>query len=83
MDPFVEQILQQRVFLQDEDYGYTALHVYVAGIPEPWEFAAEDQFVFPEGSGLMIVREDPATYDNEDVPEHVFRLNAIVVTQLV
>jgi hypothetical protein len=57
-----------------------------AGVPEPWEFGHDDEFDFKEESGLLIVRTGPTDEDNNDnadVPECVFRLDAIVVTQLV
>jgi len=35
---FVGQIMLQLVFLHNEDYGYSGLNVYVAGVEGPWEF---------------------------------------------
>jgi hypothetical protein len=80
---FVGQIKQQLEFLHDADYIYSALHVYVAGVPEPWEFGPDDDFDFHEDSGFLIVRRDPTNNDNADVPEAVFRLGNIVATQLI
>lgn len=83
-ETFVGQVEQQLEFLRDEDCTYSALHVYVAGVPEPWVFEPDDDFNFNEESGLLIVRDGPTdTYDNAEVPEYVFRLDAIVATQLV
>ena len=83
-ETFVGQIKQQLEFLHDSEYTYSALHVYVAGVPEPWEFGPDDDFDFNEGSGFLIVRRGPTEEnDNADVPETVFRLGNIVVTQLV
>jgi hypothetical protein len=86
---FVDQIKQQLEFLRDkeeEDYTYSELHVYVAGVPEPWKFGPDDEFEFNENSGYLIVRSGPTDVDNNnnaDVPESVFRLGTIVATQLV
>ena len=55
------------------------LHVYIAGVPEPWEFGRDDDFDFNEDSGFLIVRRGPTDEDNNnnaDVPESVFHLNA-------
>ena len=74
------------VLARQEEYSYSALHVYVAGVPEPWVFEPDDEFKFNEESGLLIVRDGPTDEDNNDnaeVPEYVFRLDAIVATQLV
>jgi hypothetical protein len=81
-ETFVGQIKEQLKFLRDEDYGYSTLHVYIAGVPEPWEFEAGDEFDFHEDSGFLIVRRSP-TDDIAEVPETVFRLGNIVATQLV
>ena len=85
-ETFVGQIKQQLEFLQDPEYGYSALHIYVAGVPEHWEFGRDDDFDFNEDSGFLIVRRGPTDEDNNDnadVPESVFRLGNIVATELV
>jgi hypothetical protein len=85
-ETFVDHVKQQLEFLHDSAYGYSALHVYVAGVPEPWRFEPDDEFHFNEESGLLIVRDGPTdedNYNNADVPEYVFRLDAIVATQLI
>jgi hypothetical protein len=85
-ETFVGQIIEQLKFLRNDDYSYSALHVYVAGVPEPWEFGRDDDFDFNEDSGFLIVRRGPTDEDNNDnadVPESVFRLGNIVATQLV
>ena len=72
--------------MKDEEYVYSSLHVYVAGVPEPWEFGPDDDFDFNEDSGFLIVRRGPTDEDNNDnadVPESVFRLGNIVATELV
>jgi hypothetical protein len=80
---FVGQVKRQLKFLRDEKYSYSTLHVYVAGVPEPWEFGPDDEFHFNEESDLLIVRDGPsAEYGNAGVPEHVFGLDTIVATQL-
>lgn len=83
---FTDHMRQQLGFLRDSDYVYEAIQVYVSGIAEPWEFTAGDEFEFHEDTGVLIVRDGPTGedgHDNADVPEYVFRLDAIVATQLV
>jgi len=83
---FVEQIRQQLLFLRDPTYSYRALQLFVAGVPDPWEFKAEDDFEFHEQTGVLVVRDgpsDPEGHDNAEVPEYVFRLDAVVASQLV
>jgi hypothetical protein len=83
---FVEQIRQQLSFLRDPTYSYRALQLFVAGVPDPWEFKAEDDFEFHEQTGVLVVRDgpsDPEGNDNAEVPEYVFRLEAVVASQLV
>jgi hypothetical protein len=85
-ETFVGQIKQQLKFLQDEEYSYSTLNVYVAGVQEPWEFGPDDDFDFNEDSGFLIVRRGPTDEDNNDnadVPESIFRLGNIVATELV
>ncbi len=58
----------------------------MAGITEPWEFLADDEFEFHENTGVLIVRDGPSDengHDNAEIPEYVFRLEAVVATQLV
>lgn len=83
---FADHIRQQLGFLRDPNYLYQALQLYVSGISEPWEFTAGDEFDFHEDTGVLIVRDGPTGedgHDNADVPEYVFRLDAIVAAQLV
>jgi hypothetical protein len=83
---FTQQIKEQLMALREADQGYAALQVYVAGIAEPWEFLGQDEFEFHEGTGVLIVRDGPSGENgqgNDEVPEYVFRLDAIVATQLV
>jgi hypothetical protein len=83
---FVEQVRQQLMFLRDPEYAYHALHLYIAGVNDPWEFKAEDDFEFHEDTGVLVVRDGPtheAAHDNADVPEYVFRLDSVVASQLV
>jgi hypothetical protein len=83
-EALVQQIKKQLEFLQDERYGYSALHVYVAGVADPWIFGPDDEFDWDNaGAGFLIVREDPNSWYNAGVPENVIRLAAIVGTQLV
>jgi hypothetical protein len=78
---FIQQLEQQLFSLRDPDQAWTALRVYVAGIAAPWEFDAENEFEFHEDTSVLIVRDGPGT--EAEVPEYVFRLDAVVATQLV
>jgi hypothetical protein len=83
---FVEQLQQQLLCLRDPQYRYRALRVHVAGATEPWEFVAQDELEIHDDLGLLIVRDGPsdeAGHNNADVPEYVFRLDAVVASQLV
>lgn len=83
---FVEQIREQLAYLCDPEYNYRTLQLYLMGQPAPWEFVPGDEFEFHEDTGVLIVRDGPTDedgHDNADVPEYVFRLDAIVATQLV
>ncbi len=85
-ETFIHQIKHQLLALRDPSYAYRTLHLYVAGITEPWEFRGEDEFEFHEDTGVLIVRDGPTDEsgnDNGEVPEYVFRLDAIVAAQLV
>ena len=83
--PFVEEMKRQLAYLRDPEFGYQALHVYVSGVAGPWEFAAGDEFEFHDDTGVLIVRDGPNGKNDpdSDVPEYVFRLDAVVATQLV
>jgi len=83
--PFVEEMKRQLTYLRDPEFGYQALHVYVSGVAGPWEFSSGDEFEFHDDTGVLIVRDGPAGKNDpdNDVPEYVFRLDAIVATQLV
>jgi hypothetical protein len=83
---FRHEVERQLMSLRDPDYAYEGLLVYVAGIPEPWKFVAADELEFHEDTGVLVARDGPTDengHDNAEVPEHVFRLDAIVATQLV
>ena len=83
---FTEQMKDQLRYLRDPYYAYRGLQLFVTGVPEPWQFAAGDDFEFHDDAGVLIVRDGPIDedgHDNAEVPEYVFRLDAIVATQLV
>ena len=83
---FTQQMKDQLRYLRDPYYAYHGIHVFVSGVPEPWQFAANDDFEFHDEAGVLIVRDGPTDeegHDNADVPEYVFRLDAVVATQLV
>jgi len=78
----IAKIREQIEFLQNEEYGYDLLLVYVSGIAEPWEFGRADEFEF-QGDEVLVVRDGPAEeQENEGVPEYVFPLRHVVATQL-
>jgi hypothetical protein len=82
---FVCQVKRQLEILNDPEYGYEVLNVYVAGVREAWEIYPSDEVELESESGLLIYRRDPTdedNYGNEDVPENVIRLEAIVGTEL-
>ncbi len=83
-ESFVELLRQQIEFLQDEEYDYEGLDVYTTGSDEPWSFDRGSELEIHEEQGLLIARDGPSEEQgNEDVPEYVIRLNAIVGSQLV
>jgi hypothetical protein len=80
---FITKIREQIAFLQNEEYAYDELHIYVPGINEPWEFGRADEFDF-DGDEVLIVRVGPTEeHENEEVPEHVFPIRHVVATELV
>ena len=82
---FIQQIKRQLLSLLDSGTSYESLHVYVAGVSEPWQFAAQSEFEFPRGHQCAIVRTGGSDENGHEaeVPEYVFQLDAIVATQLV
>jgi hypothetical protein len=82
---FIQQIKRQLLSLLDSRTGYESLHVYVAGISEPWPFASQAEFEFHEDTNVLIVRTGASDENGHDgeVPEYVFRLDSIVATQLM
>jgi hypothetical protein len=84
-DTFIQQVKWQLLSLLQPEHGYESLHVYVAGVPKPWRFAAQAEFEFHEDTRVLIVRKGSADENGNEseAPEYVFRLDAIVATQLV
>jgi hypothetical protein len=79
---FIAKIREQIEFLQNEEYNYDELHVYVSGIGEPWVFGPDDEFDF-DGDEVLIVRVGPTEEcENEEVPEHAFPIRHVVATEL-
>ena len=79
---FVAKIREQIEVLQNEEYAYDQLHVYLSGISEPWKFGRDAEFEF-DGDEVLVVREGPTReYGNEEVPEYVFPLRHVVATEL-
>ena len=68
-------------FLRDEQYNYTQLRVYVAGIADPWVFGPADEFEF-DGDEVLVVRVSPEEWENEEVPEYAFPIRHVVATEL-
>ena len=79
---FVAKVREQIRFLQDEEYNYDGLRVYVSGIAEPWVFGPDDDFEF-DGDKVLVVRVGPTVEnENEGIPEHAFPLRHLVATEL-
>jgi hypothetical protein len=83
-DSFVELLRQQIDILQGGEYEYERLDIYTAGADEAWPFEPGAELEIHEEQGLLVARDGPSEEQgNEDVPEYVIRLNAIVGSQLV
>ena len=79
---FVAKVREQIDFLQNEEYNYDQLRVYVSGIARPWVFGPADEFEF-DGDEVLVVRVGPTgEYENEGVPEYVFPFRQVVATEL-
>ncbi len=79
---FIAKIREQIDFLQDEEYAYDQLRVYVSGIADPWVFGPAAEFEF-DGDDMLVVRVGPTDEnENEGVPEYVFPLRHVVATEL-
>jgi hypothetical protein len=79
---FIAKIREQIDFLEDREYNYDELRVYVSGIAEPWSFGREAEFEF-DGDELLVVRVGPSKeVENEGVPEYIFPIRQIVATEL-
>jgi hypothetical protein len=79
---FVAKVRQQVEILQDEEYAYDQLRVYVSGIADPWVFGPADEFEF-DGDEVLVVTVGPTEeHENEEVPEYVFPLRHVVATEL-
>ena len=64
---FVAQLEQQLAALRDVELGYRAMQLYVAGVAEPWEFTAEDDFEFYEETDVLVVRDGPTDENGNDL----------------
>lgn len=79
---FVAKVREQIEFLQNEEYAYDQLRVYVSGIAEPWVFGPDDEFEF-DGDEVLVVRDGPTQeHENREMPEYVFPLRHVVATEL-
>ena len=79
---FIAKIREQIQYLQDDEYNYDELRVFVSGIARPWVFGPADELEF-DGDELLVVRTGPTDEnENEDVPEYVFPLRHVVATEL-
>jgi hypothetical protein len=79
---FVEHVKGQLLGLRDPSHPYRVLRIYVSGVAEPWEFGPQDDFEFHDDSGVLIVRDGPTQDEAIEAPEYVFRLDAVVASQL-
>jgi len=81
---FVELLQQQIDTLQGGEYEYQYLDIYTSGADVPWRFGCEDELHIHAEQGILVARDGPSDEEgNEDVPEYVIRLDAIVGSQLV
>jgi hypothetical protein len=81
---FLELLQEQIDFLQNDDYEYTQLLIWTAGTDEPWTFGPEHELDICAEQGQLLARDGPSDdLGNEDVPEYLIRLDAIVGSQLV
>ena len=79
---FVAKVREQIRFLQDEEYSYDELRVYVSGIAEPWIFGPDDEFDV-DGEAVLVVRNGPTSeHENEGVAKYAFPLRHVVATEL-
>jgi hypothetical protein len=77
---FVAKVREQVDILQDEEYNYDQLRVYVCGIARPWTFGRSHEF---DGDEVLVVRVGPSKeFENEGVPEVVIPLGQVVATEL-
>jgi hypothetical protein len=79
---FIAKVREQVKFLQNEEYAYDELRVYVSGIADPWVFGPADEFEF-DGDEVLVVRVGPTEeQENEGVPEYAFPLRHVVAIEL-
>jgi hypothetical protein len=79
---FVAKVREQIEYLQNDEYNYDQLRVYVSGIARPWVFGRADEFEF-DGDEVLVVRVGPTDEnENQEVPEYVFPVKHIVATEL-
>jgi hypothetical protein len=79
---FASKVREQIELLQDGEYNYDELRVYVCGIARPWSFGRTHEFEF-DGDEVLVVRLGPASeYENDGVPEVVIPLRQVVVVEL-
>ncbi len=84
MEAFVELLCQQIETLQSGEYEYERLDIYTKGSDEPWSFDHGSELDIRPEQGVLVARDGPSNEKgNEDVPEYVIRLDAIVGSQLV
>ena len=80
---FVTLLQEQLDYLQDKEYSYEVLRIFVAGDSEGFEFGFKDEIEIDKKNQLLIARDGPVKdADNADIPEYVIKLDQIVASQL-
>lgn len=79
-----ESLLQCQIdYLQNEDYAYENLTLFIDGCAKGIGFTYEDTFEVDTDAGTLVIRDGPTDEsDNDEVPEHIFRLAKIIASQL-
>lgn len=75
---FVDHLKGQIKYLQNDDYSYDELDVFVEGDSQPFEFDYEQEFeIDVKGNCLVVSDED------EEAPETIIKLDKIIASELV
>jgi hypothetical protein len=83
MATLVELLQEQIDCLQNDDYNYTEIHIYLTGDSEPWEFTDDKDFKIDEHNGTLVVRDIDEDGDPEEAPENIISINQIAGSMLI